>query len=77
MLKVQKQKGMVSRDLLLFHESSSLKPLKLTLGSFQILSIIRKSSCTISVNDTGSKFATSINNTGSKFATGVKDTVGK
>ena len=42
-----------------FHESPSLKPLKITLGSFQFYSKIRgdirKSRCTTGVNDTGGK----------------------
>jgi hypothetical protein len=52
------------------HESSSPKPLKITLGSFQIFSKIhggiRKSRCTTGINDTGSKFATGVNYTGGK-----------
>jgi hypothetical protein len=62
-----------------FHESSSPKPLKITLGSFQIFpkirGDIRKSRSTTSVNDTGGKFAT-----GNKFchpSAGVVDTGGK
>ncbi len=54
----------MSRDFSLqifFNESSSSKPLKITLGSFQILSKIRgdicKSRCTTDINDTGGKFA--------------------
>ncbi len=47
-----------------FHESSSPKPLKITLGSFPIFSNICKSRCTSSINDTGGKFATSVNDTG-------------
>jgi len=43
-----------------FHESSSPKPLKITLGSFQIFSKIRgeirKSRCTNGIDDTGGKF---------------------
>ncbi len=72
-----------------FHESLSLKPLKITVGSFRIFSKVHgdicKSRCTTSVNDTGGKFATgvndtrwqiaaSINDTGGKFATGINDT---
>ncbi len=69
-----------------FHESPSPKPLKITLGSFQIFSKIRgdirKSRCTTGVNDTGGKFAAGvnrrqiaagINDTGGKFATGIND----
>jgi hypothetical protein len=55
--------GTVSRDFLLqifFHEPSFPKPLKITLGSFRIFSIIRgdirKSWCTA-----GGKFATGVN----------------
>ncbi len=66
------------------HESSSPKPLKITLGSFQfflkIHGDIRKSRYTISVNYTGNKFAINIKDTSSKFATstaGVIDTGGK
>ncbi len=54
-------KGTVSQDFLLqvyFHESSSLQPLKITLWSFgcfpKIHSDIRKSRCTIGINDTSS-----------------------
>jgi hypothetical protein len=58
-------KGTVLQDFLLFHESPSPKPLKITEGSFQTFSKIRedirKSRCT----------------TGGKFATGVIDTGGK
>jgi hypothetical protein len=47
-----------------FHESSSPKPLKIALGSFQIFSKIlgdiRKSRCSTSINDTGGKFGNSI-----------------
>jgi hypothetical protein len=54
-----------------FHESPSPKPLKITLGSFQIFSKIRgdirKSRCTTGVNDTGGKFATCVNDTGGKL----------
>jgi hypothetical protein len=67
-----------------YRESSSLKPLKITLGSFRIFSKIlgdiHKSRCTIDINDTGGKFATGINDTGGKFTTGtvvVIDTGGK
>jgi hypothetical protein len=80
----------VSRDFLLqvfFHESSSPKPLKITLVSFKIFSKnhgdICKSRCTTGVNYTGGKFATGINDTGGitdiggKFATGVSDPSGK
>jgi hypothetical protein len=42
-----------------FHESSSPRPLKITLGSFRIFSKIcgdiRKSRCTTGINDTGGK----------------------
>jgi hypothetical protein len=51
-----------------FHELSSPKPLKITLGSFRFFSKIRgdisKSRCTAGINDTGGKFATSGNDTG-------------
>ncbi len=54
-----------------FHKSPSPKPLKITLGSFKIFSkicgVIRKSSCTTGVNDTGGKFATGVNDTGGKL----------
>ncbi len=69
-------KGTVSRDFFLqvYHESSSLKPLKITLGSFQICSKIcgdiRKSRCTTGINDKGGKFSTGVNYTGGKVATG-------
>jgi hypothetical protein len=65
----------------LFHVSSSLKPLKITLGSYQIFSKIRgdirKSRCTTGANDTGGKIAAGINDTGGKFATGINNTGGK
>jgi hypothetical protein len=61
-----------------FHESSSPKPLKITLGSFKffqkILGDILKSRCTTGINDTGGKFS-SVTNTNEKFATGISDTV--
>ncbi len=69
--------GTVSRDFcfMFFHESSSPKPLKITLGSFQFFSKIRgdihMSRCTTCINYTGGKFSTGINNTGGKFATGT------
>ncbi len=65
-------KGTVWRDFLLqiFHESSSPKPLKMTLGSFQIFSkirwVIHKWRCTTGVNNTSGKFATSVNETSGK-----------
>jgi hypothetical protein len=53
-------KGTVSQDFLLqvfFHESFSHKPLKLSLGSFQMFTKIskdiRKSLITTCINDTG------------------------
>jgi hypothetical protein len=56
-----------------FNESSSPKPLKITLESFRIFSKIRgdirKSRCNTDVNYTSGIFATGINNTGGKFAT--------
>ncbi len=67
-----------------FQESSSLKPLKITLGSFRIfLKIcgdIRKSRCTTGINYTGSKFATGttcVVDTSGRFASGVNDTRSK
>jgi hypothetical protein len=55
-------KRTVPRDFLLqvfFHESSSPKPLKITVGSFRIFSKIRgdirKSRCTSGINDIGGK----------------------
>jgi hypothetical protein len=64
----------LSQDILLqvlFHESSSPKPLKVTEGSLQIfLKIcgdIRKSMCINSINDPGGKFSTGINDTGGNF----------
>ncbi len=70
------------------HESPSPKPLKITLGSFQIFSKIRgdicKSRCTTCINETGGKFAASVNDANGKltpvstgFATGDVDTGGK
>ncbi len=55
-------KGHVTRFFALsfFYESSSPKPLKITLGSFQIFSKIlgdiRKSRCNTGIKDTGGKF---------------------
>jgi hypothetical protein len=47
-----------------FHESSSPKPLKITVGPFiiylKIRRDIRKSMCITSINDTGGKFVTGI-----------------
>jgi hypothetical protein len=64
-----------------FHESSSNKPLKIALGSFQIFSKIcgdiHKSRSTTGVTDTSGKFATGVNDTGCKIATGVNNTGGK
>ncbi len=57
-------KGTVSRDFLLqaFSMNHLPKPLKMTLGSFEIfLKIhrdIRKSRCTTSIKNTGGRFAT-------------------
>jgi hypothetical protein len=60
-----------------FHESSSPKPLKITLGSFKfflkICGDILKSRCTTGINDTGGKFATGVTITNEKFATGISD----
>ncbi len=86
----------VSRNFLLkffTYESFSPKPLKITIGSFQIFEKIRgdnrKSRCTTSINDTnfaassafgvdtGDNFATGVNDTGGKFVIGVNDTGGK
>jgi hypothetical protein len=55
----------MSQDFLLqlFHESSSPKPLKITLGSFQIF---YKSRCATGINDTGGKFATGDNDNSCK-----------
>ncbi len=67
-----------------FHESSSPKPLKITLGSFENFWKIRKLRWTTGINDTcgkfwatssagvvdtGGKFVPGANYTGSKFAT--------
>jgi hypothetical protein len=65
-------KGTVSQDFLLqvFYESSSPKPLKITLGSLQILSKIRgdirKSRCATGINYTSGKFSSGVNYTGGK-----------
>ncbi len=60
-----------------FHESSSLKPLKILLESFKIFTKIRrdisKSRYTTSINNTCGKFATGVSYTSGKFATGVND----
>jgi hypothetical protein len=77
-----------------FHESSSPKPLKKTLVSFRLCSKIhgdiRKSWCTISINDIGehrrqilppvslvpliSTIQADVNDTSGKFATGINGT---
>jgi hypothetical protein len=61
-----------------FHELSSPKPLKITLGLVQIFSKmggdIRKSRCTTGFNYTCGKFSIGINDTSGKFSTGTKDT---
>jgi hypothetical protein len=63
----------------LFHESSSHKPLKITLGSFifffssKICGDIRKSICTTGINNTGDQLVTGVNNIGGKFATCTAD----
>ncbi len=49
-----------------FHESSSPKPLKITLGSFQIFFLIHGDICKWRCT-AGGKFSTGINDTGSKF----------
>jgi hypothetical protein len=74
--------GTVSQKFFCFrfcHESSCPKPLKKTLGSFQIFSKIlgdiRKLRCTTDVNHTDSKFATGINDTGGKFCHGTNSVV--
>jgi hypothetical protein len=60
-----------------FRESSSPRPLKITLGSFQIFlkncRDICKSKCKFAagVNYSGGKNATGINNTGGKFETAL------
>jgi hypothetical protein len=71
-------KGTVSQNFLLqvFHESSSPKPLKITLGSFQIfLKIcgdIRKCRCTTGIKDTRGKFAPlSMTTPAANFASGT------
>jgi hypothetical protein len=54
-----------------FHESSSPKSLKITLGSFQIFPKIQgdthKSRCTTSIIKTGDKFASGVNDTAANF----------
>jgi hypothetical protein len=67
-----------------FHESSSPKPLKIPLGSFQICSKIRwdicQPRCTTCINGMAANFdsgTTGVNDTGGKFAAGVSDTGGK
>jgi hypothetical protein len=63
-----------------FHEASSPKPLKIALGTFQIIFENSRKWCTNSINDTNGKFATGFNDTGGKFASGtagVVDTCGK
>jgi hypothetical protein len=74
-------KGIVSQDFCFrfFHELSSPKSLKITLGSFQMFLKIRedicKSRCNTCINDTSGKFATAtagVVDASGKFATGVK-----
>jgi hypothetical protein len=66
-------KGKVSQDFLplVFHESVSPQPQSIPLGPFQIFSKVRrdlrKSRCTIGINDTSGKFATGINDTSDKI----------
>ncbi len=75
-----------------FHESSSPKPMKITLGSLKILCTNlqrylqvkvhhrcqrhRQKICP-SVNSTSSKFAAGVKNTGGKFANGINKPGGK
>jgi hypothetical protein len=64
-----------------FYESFSSQPQSIPFGPFQFFSKIRgdirKSRCTIGINDTGGKFATGVNDTGGKFTNFVNDTGGK
>jgi hypothetical protein len=60
-----------------FHESPSPKPLKITLGSFRILSKILGDIRTTGVNETGGKFPTGVNDTGGNIAAGINNTSGK
>jgi hypothetical protein len=78
-------KGTVSRDFRLvldfstgfFHESVSLKPLSIPLGSFQIFSKIRGDiRCSTSLAKLVAKFAAGVADNGGKFAAGVVDTGG-
>ncbi len=65
----------LSRDFAsgFFHESSSPKPLKITLGSFQIFSKLVETFASqvapmeSTINNNSGKFATGMNNTGGKF----------
>jgi len=80
----------VSRDFLLqvFYESSSPRPLIISLGSFQIRgdigdqgappesTMMAAANLPQDVVDTGSKFAHRVVNTGGKFSTSVVDTGG-
>ncbi len=63
-----------------FHESVSLQPQRIPLGSFQIFpkihGDIRKSRCTTGINITGGNFATGVNDTSGKIATSIHDTGG-
>jgi hypothetical protein len=60
------------------HESSSPKPLKKALGSYQLFleNSRRKSGCATGINDTDGKFATGVNDNYGNFLT-VVDTRGK
>jgi hypothetical protein len=77
-------KETVSRDFLLQVFFSMTHPSQVHENNIRVILIfskihgdIRKSICTTSINNTGSKFATGINDTSGKFATSGQDTGGK
>jgi hypothetical protein len=65
-----------------FHESSSPKPLKITLGSFRIFSenfqrlFASQGAPSTRINNTGGKFATGISDTGGKFTINTAGVIG-
>jgi hypothetical protein len=62
----------------IYHESSSPKSLKITLGSFtKICGDIHKSRYTTGIKDKGGKFSAGVNYTGGILATGINSTGGK
>jgi hypothetical protein len=72
-------KGTVSRDFYInfFHESSSPKPLKITLRSFRIFWKFASQGAPLVSTTPGGKFANGVNNTSDKIAAGSKGTVSR